>query len=500
MIGCVEPRQAIALDRIEDVLRSAEQVLAHHSEFSGRPTTRVFATADHVVKVHERPGPDRPDARHIAEAHLARERACGIHLPSKTWFLLEGPDGTRVANVTPRIVNLQSPDARRSADRFVAQLQSMLRMYIAVAQRHVLRLDEGLSNFGVDAGGVLHYLDDDFYAWDDFEHLGHWLGVLLRKPDMLTPDSAFVLGDTLRSAILERFAEPDGCRRLASIVRSLYLAQGPQQAGAEALLNGLDTSAVMRSRRRKPAPLRFEGGEPIALIADIHSNLPALMAVDAEIRRRGIRRVLVLGDVVGYGPHPRECIAWLRDAGYAVLRGNHDHAAATGETAAGFGRTARRAIEWTRTMLDGDDVAWLSALPFQAFGEGWMAQHGAPMDPAHFNAYVYRLTVEDNLDFLAQSKLRWGLYGHTHIAGIHYRARGATGYRDAAVQSLSGDDHALICPGSVGQPRSGVFGAELAVFDAGAASIEFVRLDYDPSRTLEDLQRFGLPDTLNRAA
>lgn len=500
IVGTIEPEKSIAHADLLEALAGPEQALEHNSEFSGRPTTRLFVNDRHVVKLHAAAGADLEQALAEGRRLLQRERRCAVHVPAKTWFVVEDGDRFRLGNITPRLLTLQSAQAQRFEARYLQQLQAMLEMYLLVAGRHRLRLDEGLSNFAAGAGGTVHYLDDDFYPWDDFAHLAQFLGVLLRKTPLLGPGAAKVLGQATRAAALEHCADADAPRRLASAVRPLYFAAGPQQDNCDALLRGLDPPPprARRQGQEARAPIRLDGAEPIALIADVHSNLPALQAAGEEIRRRGLKRTLVLGDVVGYGPHPGECIRYIREAGYDVVKGNHDEVAATGRAGPGFSSTARQAIDWTRSQLSEEELDWLDALPVQAFGGNWMAQHGAPMDPAHLRAYVYRLTYEDNLDFLAERRIRWALHGHTHVAGVYYRARGNSLHSGAARQSLSGYEQALVCPGSVGQPRGGAAGAELAVFEPDTGTLEFLRLPYDVERTMADMSRAGLAETLIR--
>ena len=146
---------------------------------------------------------------------------------------------------------------------------------------------------------------------------------------------------------------------------------------------------------------RLASQKPLALLADIHANLPALQAVLDVMDQQGIGQALVLGDIVGYGPHPSEVIDVVRQRGFATLKGNHDYAVAENQFKKGFSSYAKVAAEWTRTRLDAEELDWLDSLPLYLSQDDWLAVHGAPQDPTYIFGYVYHMTYESNLDHLA---------------------------------------------------------------------------------------------------
>ena len=136
-------------------------------------------------------------------------------------------------------------------------------------------------------------------------------------------------------------------------------------------------------------------GMRIAVLSDIHSNLPALDAVLADAGL--VDGIWHLGDVVGYGPDPNGVVSRLRDVGAIGVRGNHDAAACGGTEIDWFNADARRAMEWTRTAIDGPSVAWLSALPERRVLEGCELVHGSPRQPLW--EYVTSASIaRDNLE------------------------------------------------------------------------------------------------------
>jgi predicted phosphodiesterase len=241
------------------------------------------------------------------------------------------------------------------------------------------------------------------------------------------------------------------------------------------------------------------GTRPFALLADIHANAAALEAVLAELDANGIAEALVLGDLVGYGPEPEACVAAIRARGWPTLLGNHDYGVAHGDFNKGFSSLGRRVAEWTAERLGRDDLDWLAALPDTLEGEGWMAVHGAPADQAKLLAYVYRMTYEANLDYLAGRGVRCCFHGHTHIQGVYFRNDRGDGFSEAPVQSIADYVHCLVCPGSVGQPR-GRNGtqARYAVVDPGTWLLELKQVDYEVERTVAAMASQGLPEALGQ--
>lgn len=232
-------------------------------------------------------------------------------------------------------------------------------------------------------------------------------------------------------------------------------------------------------------------------MADIHANLPALQAVLREMEQLGVRQALVLGDIVGYGPHPRECIATIRDRGFPVIKGNHDHAVAEGQFAKGFSAHARRVAEWTRERLDAEDLRWLAELPPYLQHHNWLAVHGAPQDRQFFSAYVYHMTYESDLDDLADRQIPICFHGHSHVAGVYFRKRGLDGLSKDRRQSLQEYSHCLVCPGSVGQPRDNSGAAAcFALYQAHERQLTFYRIAYDVDATANDMLANDFPPIL----
>ena len=233
-------------------------------------------------------------------------------------------------------------------------------------------------------------------------------------------------------------------------------------------------------------------GMRIAVLSDIHANLPALDAVLADAGR--VDGIWHLGDVVGYGPDPDGVIARLRAVGAVGVRGNHDAAAAGGSEIDWFNPDARRAMEWTRTAISPDSLAWLKALPERRTVEPCELVHGSVREPMW--EYVTSPAIaRDSLGLLHQPI---GLHGHTHVP-VAFVEDGADvthfGPRDGASMALDGR-RALVNPGSVGQPRDGDPRASYMVLDPAAGAISWHRVAYDIEAVQSDMRGVGLPSFL----
>ena len=234
----------------------------------------------------------------------------------------------------------------------------------------------------------------------------------------------------------------------------------------------------------------------IAVLSDVHANLPALEAVRADLT--DVDQVWVLGDIVGYGPQPNEVIAVLQEMGARSVMGNHDGAAIGIVDPAYFNPDARAAIEWTAGALGDNARSYLATLPEVRRDGELTAVHGSPRDPI-WEYVASRSIAESNFDSF---ETRLCLFGHTHLP-IAYRmvdgsVEAVPGLPDDVVDV--GTDRALLNPGSVGQPRDGLPDAAYAILElddaAGGGRMSFHRVGYDIDSTQRLMQEAGLPARL----
>jgi putative phosphoesterase len=213
----------------------------------------------------------------------------------------------------------------------------------------------------------------------------------------------------------------------------------------------------------------------VLVLADIHGNWPALRAIPEEADL-----VVCLGDLVSYGPFPKECLAWIRERARYIVRGNHDTALAFGIEPGAAGHKAalaRVTLEKHRGLLTSADVAWLGGLPveetFRVDGYRFHAVHASPKDPLLSYQLTPELPDEDLRKELEDVRADLVLAGHTHLP----MSRGAW-------------SKVLLNPGSVGQPLDGDPRASYAVVQDGVAEIR--RAAYDVEATIAGIRRMGL--------
>ncbi len=232
----------------------------------------------------------------------------------------------------------------------------------------------------------------------------------------------------------------------------------------------------------------------IALLSDIHSNLEAFDAVLIDISKRGVQRIGFLGDIVGYGPDPKECLSLSRIFDFMIL-GNHDDAILYNSTES-FNKRAKVAIEWTQQVLfkDMDFVQHIKKNFITSHvEEGMLFCHGSPRD--HTREYIFPDIGLDMSKVREVFKaLEWVCFvGHTHHPGV-LTPDGEFYYPDELDYyfKVSQRRKAIINVGSVGQPRDGDPRACYVMFDG--STVEWVRVPYNLKKTQMKINKTGVLD------
>jgi len=230
-----------------------------------------------------------------------------------------------------------------------------------------------------------------------------------------------------------------------------------------------------------------------AILADIHGNLAAFQAVLRDVEERGgAEELWCLGDIVGYGPDPGECIALLRQLPHLCVAGNHDWAAIGRVDISDFNPDAAQACRWTATQLTPEDVRYLENLPLTLSRDDFTIVHGSPREPI----WEYVLSTQSARANFGYFETRFCLIGHSHVPMV-FEHIGETCLLDELATELKLRENRLIInPGGVGQPRDGDPRAAYAIYDDRDKTIYHYRVAYDIEATQERMVMRGLPNFL----
>jgi predicted phosphodiesterase len=233
----------------------------------------------------------------------------------------------------------------------------------------------------------------------------------------------------------------------------------------------------------------------IAIISDIHANLEALNSVLDDIRERGgAERVWCLGDIVGYGPEPRECIEALRNITNICIAGNHDLASIGKLSTEDFNPDAAAACRWTAKQLSPSDAEYLGNLPLVVREGDFTLVHGSPREPV----LEYLTSIGQAIENLPLLKTRYCLIGHSHIPlAFKAEANGkVSGGNFSGELKLNPKQKLFINPGGVGQPRDRDPRASYAIYDSEKNNVKLYRVPYDIEATQTKMTELGLPKKL----
>jgi predicted phosphodiesterase len=241
----------------------------------------------------------------------------------------------------------------------------------------------------------------------------------------------------------------------------------------------------------------------IAIISDIHANLPALEAVLEAISETDAEEIWCLGDVVGYGAQPDECTAIVADRCAICLVGNHDLAVLDELDTSTFSPAAASAVRWTQENMDASTGEFLSGLGPENTELDVALYHASPRDPV----WEYVLWPDQAAECIRAQARRVSFIGHSHVALYfaadaedpddgHLEAGGAQAGAGTELDLTEG--RWLINPGSVGQPRDGDPRAAWLELDTEAWTVRFHRVEYEIDRAAEAIIATDLPEHLAR--
>jgi diadenosine tetraphosphatase ApaH/serine/threonine PP2A family protein phosphatase len=229
------------------------------------------------------------------------------------------------------------------------------------------------------------------------------------------------------------------------------------------------------------------------IFSDIHSNLEAFEAVIEALSRESVDRYLCVGDIVGYGANPKECIQKVRELQPLAVCGNHDWASVGLIDITYFNSAAKEAVCWTGRHIDEADRSFLKKLPLVEREDDIVLVHGTLPEPENFEYLLDEYAAYKTFQHLDR---RFCFVGHSHVPVIFYQDGPTIGYSFESKMQLSENRDYIINVGSVGQPRDGNPDATFVIFDKDKNTVEVKRVPYDVKKAQDKIIKAGLPEIL----
>ncbi|MCX6639739.1 MAG: metallophosphoesterase family protein [bacterium] len=231
----------------------------------------------------------------------------------------------------------------------------------------------------------------------------------------------------------------------------------------------------------------------IAFISDIHGNLEALQTALKVIDNRRVDEVICLGDIVGYGANPAECLDLVRSVASRTVLGNHDASVSGQEGLDYFNDFARAAVTWTQSMLTSDQMEYLRSLPLSLQLEHLHLVHGTPGNPQKWEYIFSSYDAARQFSFICGKVC---FVGHSHVPGdYHEKWRDHLSSTEDRVTDAP-SSRRIVNIGSVGQPRDRDPRLCFVVYDTEMDHVEFVREEYNVEAAAGKIRRAGLPEFL----
>jgi predicted phosphodiesterase len=238
-----------------------------------------------------------------------------------------------------------------------------------------------------------------------------------------------------------------------------------------------------------------------AILSDIHANLPAFTAVLREVEKSGAERIAFLGDIVGYGASPAECVKLVRNLGGNCVMGNHDEEIrAVRRRGCSFRDPDWRQCGYQAGLahaamaLDADQAEWLAALPYKKkIDAAWIA-HGSLDEPEAFDYIEDAESAAPTLAILQKESIKTCFVGHTHVPGVFVENDEVLEWPDETKVRIPSDHACVVSVGSVGQPRSQTDRrASWVLWDSETRIVEFRKTEFNRLQAANDIAMAGLP-------
>lgn len=231
------------------------------------------------------------------------------------------------------------------------------------------------------------------------------------------------------------------------------------------------------------------------IISDIHGNQEALEAALQHLTLRDVDEFVCVGDMVGYGAGPNECVNRIREITDKIVAGNHDHAAVGLTSIDSFNEYAREAVLWTEAVLTQENRHFIRTLPFTLTLEGACVVHASPCEPEQWHYLFTDAELSRNFRCFVQQVC---FIGHSHQPFVFEEGKSFLGAGQNHVFLMLDGSRYIINVGSVGQPRDRNEQLCCHIYDSQKRTVERIRLPYDVGRAQARIRSAGLPEFLAR--
>ncbi|MEM7698717.1 MAG: metallophosphoesterase family protein [Verrucomicrobiota bacterium] len=229
-----------------------------------------------------------------------------------------------------------------------------------------------------------------------------------------------------------------------------------------------------------------------AIFGDIHANLEGFQAVMEDAEGQGAENLICLGDIVGYGADPNECLKIVRSLDCPVVKGNHDEEATLTTNLDGLNPLAKHAMEWTREQLSEEERGYLEQLKFVRQVKDFTIVHATLDTPG---SWTYVTNKFDAMASFSYQFTQLCFYGHTHTPRIYQKGDSVEPLESLHINLEMGHKY-FINVGSAGQPRDGDWRVSYAIYDVENQQVYIRRLEYDIQVAQQKILDAGLPEML----
>lgn len=239
----------------------------------------------------------------------------------------------------------------------------------------------------------------------------------------------------------------------------------------------------------------------IAILSDIHANLPAFTAVLRDVGESGATQIIFLGDIVGYGASPAECLDLVRKLGGKCVIGNHEISTLSirkdgpQDLSPDWKDSGYEAgLFYSANSIDSDQNDYLLSLDYAKVIPGGVVAHACLHEPMAFSYIDNYESALPTLEILEKKKLGTGFFGHTHIQEVFHHPETELDWKNETTFTIPAEDPCVVMVGSVGQPRSADdLRACWAIWDPETRTVELRKTEYDRLSAAEDILDEGLP-------